>query len=568
MSSYAKLGGYPSDKPPLSAVTARRSLLRRPAVILPLITAVLFVIALASRPPPSSTAGDSDDDDIARSQYSLDDYAQHVGNAGHAFVQHAHELGGQFGNKLHGWRTHNRKPPLRSGLKDSEFGCDPFASMGRLHVNLQSPTDNVWTPYDKRCKPSTYLNALYRPPGDDTPLIPDEGDLTATYPKRAFLPWFRNKTIVLHGDSIDRYHLKDFCEFVGGKLELVTTDHDAAPRPYKLKLRAEMDASGDETAESIEKKRRRREQEDRWERRPREGQELTNPWVCDVAEYGTTLVNVFNFGLQGAEEYFETERWYHPPATWVDRLHHITVPLLEKLARHFDRPEIAHPDLIEINSGYWDLRKYTEEDFTAAGYLSRPYPEDSPIPYTNLSPQREATWEREARKAIKDIARAFPGRNDGVVKNGPIILWRTLHHPPRHNYAPFPRVFALDSLARSVISSLQQDSIDDEDGLDLGLGERLRIDESGALMLGQEHHFRDLLHPNAVPGSWLWANVLLYELKRAVLRVAAEISQDPSKLDQNSRGLWTVDDHIKKFWNAYEAFSVSQSETHKMSHVN
>lgn len=46
---------------------------------------------------------------------------------------------------------------------------------------------------------------------------------------------------------------------------------------------------------------------------------------------------------------------------------------------------------------------------------------------------------------------------------------------------------------------------------DLGLDERLRMDESGALMLGQEHHFRDLLHPQAVPGSYLWANVMLYE---------------------------------------------------------
>jgi hypothetical protein len=51
-------------------------------------------------------------------------------------------------------------------------------------------------------------------------------------------------------------------------------------------------------------------------------------------------------------------------------------------------------------------------------------------------------------------------------------------------------------------------SFDDED---LGLDERLRIDESGSLMLGQEHHFRDLLHPEALPGSWIWADVMLYE---------------------------------------------------------
>lgn len=84
-------------------------------------------------------------------------------------------------------------------------------------------------------------------------------------------------------------------------------------------------------------------------------------------------------------------------------------------------------------------------------------------------------------------------------------------------------MFALDSLARKVVSDLQNSqapppylagpggeevAFDDED---LGLDERLRIDESGALMLGQEHHFRDLLHPKALPGSWIWADVMLYE---------------------------------------------------------
>ncbi|KAK4047966.1 hypothetical protein OIO90_006004 [Microbotryomycetes sp. JL221] len=541
MSSYTKLGGYPADRTTTSgsSSTSRRTWLRRPVIVLPTITLVLFIVALANRPSSTSPkyGHDLDDGQSAGTAYGLDDYAAHVGNAGHAFVQHAHDLSGQFGTKLTNWRSHGKLAAPGSGSSrwrsghsnpyahssthkttttGSEFDCDPFASMGRLHVNLQQPLDNVWTPYDKQCRPSTYLNNLYRPPGDDGPLIPEEpSDIRATTSssnnKRTFLPWFRNKTIVLHGDSIDRYHLKDFCEFVGGRLELVTTDHVASPQPYRLKHQLELDSQGQETTNSVNKRIQQTQQQERWEARPREGQELTNPWVCDIAEYGTTLINVFNFGLQGAEEYFEMERWYHPPATWIDRLHHITLPLLNKLAKHFDRPEIAFPDLIEINSGYWDLRKYTEEDFTAAGFLSRPYPEDSHIPYTNLSPQREATWEREARKAIREIARAFPGRNDGRIRSGPVILWRTLHHPPRHNYAPFPRVFALDSLARSVINQLQQEPVDDEDGADLGLDERLRIDESGALMLGQEHHFRDLLHPNAVPGSWLWGNVLLYE---------------------------------------------------------
>lgn len=88
------------------------------------------------------------------------------------------------------------------------------------------------------------------------------------------------------------------------------------------------------------------------------------------------------------------------------------------------------------------LRSYScfsiAEDFTKAGWTSRPYPEDSPLPYSNLSPERESSWEREARNAIKHAARAFRGK-DGSIRSGPSLVWRTLHAPPaRHNYAPFP----------------------------------------------------------------------------------------------------------------------------------
>ena len=59
----------------------------------------------------------------------------------------------------------------------------------------------------------------------------------------------------------------------------------------------------------------RRKLEDQWSNRPPEGWELTSPWVCDVERYGTTLVNVFQFGLEGGEQFYLNERWYYPPGT-------------------------------------------------------------------------------------------------------------------------------------------------------------------------------------------------------------------------------------------------------------
>ncbi|GAA5967814.1 hypothetical protein JCM11641_005776 [Rhodosporidiobolus odoratus] len=493
--AYTRLGDNASTHPrtphKLSSWSNR---FRRPAYYVPAFALVTLFVVTLSRNSTSATSNSGETSAYVQSKLhdSLD--------------------------RLSSWQnSYGRAPPAKE--IDSEWACNPFDSNGRLVVNTQDPTGNVWTPFDSRCKPSNYMTALYRPPGDSSPMIPPKS-LASNKNGRAFLPWFMNRTVLLHGDSIDRFHLKDFCELVGGQLELVTPEHPACPPMWK-------DPNADEN---------RRKKEEAWEKRPSEGWELTNPWVCNIPEYGTTLVNVFTWGLQGAEEFFEMERWYYPPATWTDRMDHITAPLLSGLAKHFDRPQIARPDLVILNSGYWDLRKYTEEDFVAAGFLTRPYPEDSPIPYTNLSPARETIWEREARKAIKHAARTFRGR-DGRAKNGPTILWRSLHHPPRHNYAPFPRVFALDSLSRKVISDLRSSQTlssssspsslsgpsaplsnlaEPEEMEDLGLSHRLRIDEGGRLMLGQEHLFRDLLHPLPVPGSWIWADVMLYELKRAV----------------------------------------------------
>ncbi|POY74635.1 hypothetical protein BMF94_2396 [Rhodotorula taiwanensis] len=407
-----------------------------------------------------------------------------------------------------------------------EWSCNPFEANGRLQYDPDVQENNVWVPFDSRCKPSNMMS-----------------DLASSHGKRSAtaLPWFANRTIVIHSDSIDRYHLRDFCDFVGGKLTNINPEHPASPPMYR-----------DPAADA-----ERRKLEDQWSKRPTEGWELTTPWVCDVQRYGATLVNVFTFGLEGAESFFQSERWYYPPARWDDRLEEITLPLLRKIASHFKRPQIVYPDLVVLNSGYWDLRRYTEEDFVAAGFTSRPYPEDSPIPYTPLSDERMQRWEREARSAIKLAARSFVGEKSRKAKDGPTLLWRTLHHPPRHNYAPFPRVEALDSLSRKVVSDLRasQDLASSLDSaprppsrsffssspaarsltegpsppLDptlawkeprepepLGLERRLRIDNSGRLMLGQEHLFRDLLHPLPMPGSWLWGSVVLYELKRAV----------------------------------------------------
>lgn len=167
---------------------------------------------------------------------------------------------------------------------DDEFRCNPFEANGRLRYDPDVLENNVWVPYDERCKPSNYLAQLATASRDRD---------------SAELAWFANRTIVLHSDSIDRFHMKDFCDFVGGQLANIHPQHPASPPMYR-------DPHADVDPE-------RRKLEDQWSNRPPEGWELTSPWVCDVERYGTTLVNVFQFGLEGGEQFYQNERWYYPP---------------------------------------------------------------------------------------------------------------------------------------------------------------------------------------------------------------------------------------------------------------
>lgn len=178
---------------------------------------------------------------------------------------------------------------LAAPAADDEFQCNPFEVNGRLRYDPDVLENNVWVPYDERCKPSNYMAPL-------------AATAAAAASNPAELAWFANRTIVLHSDSIDRFHMKDFCDFVGGQLANINPQHPASPPMYRRDPHAAADADPE-----------RKKLEDQWSNRPPEGWELTSPWVCDVERYGTTLVNVFQFGLEGGEQFYQNERWYYPP---------------------------------------------------------------------------------------------------------------------------------------------------------------------------------------------------------------------------------------------------------------
>lgn len=239
------------------------------------------------------------------------------------------------------------------------------------------------------------------------------------------------------------------------------------------------------------------------------------------------------------EKAFATEEFFYGPSAWIDRFEHITIPLLDNLATYLGRPQVRHPDFIELCSGFWDLRQFTEQDMLAAGF-QRPYP-NSQIPFGPIGLEREREWAHKAREVIKRVARQFPSPVTGRVRDGPVISWRSLHVPPaRNQYTPFTRAPVMDRLSRLVMGELQAESRthsrrmlssgaawrrrlgrlfgagnEEQDEVDYGFDERLRINEWGALLSGHPDRFRDFLHPSPLPGGYLWGDIMLDELQRA-----------------------------------------------------
>ncbi|GAA5829989.1 hypothetical protein JCM3766R1_006729 [Sporobolomyces carnicolor] len=446
-----------------------------------------------------------------------------------------------------------------------EWGCNPFKEPGRLLSDEQNMHKNVWQPYDEECKPPQLMQGLIQSLENARKQhkrtfrmqkklkknrhgrgLPNEVDEDGA----PFFPWLANATILLQGDSMERLHLADFCEFVGGEATNISPNHTASAPIYRKPMPTILGADGKETEASIRAKEDRIRLEDSWEAR-QNSWFFTRPWVCDIKEYNATIINTFLWGLEDMETVYHPEEFYHGPSTWLQRFHHVTLPMLKNLADFYQRPQILSPSFIEISAGYWDLRAMTEEDFIEAG-IPKPYPKDSEIPFGPIGKKREERWVKHVTEVMKEVAKTFPGENG--IRDGPVMSWRTLHQPKRNNYTPFTRAAALDSLARKTMHELRVSSLathptflssilkrvhdtadsyfpreaiveleaakkDDKDETDYGFDERIRVNEIGRLLEGQQNHFRDFLHPSALPGSYVWGEILLYEIKRAYFRV-------------------------------------------------
>ncbi|KAK4702690.1 hypothetical protein P7C70_g3531, partial [Phenoliferia sp. Uapishka_3] len=413
-----------------------------------------------------------------------------------------------------------RHETLLEDTVDASANCNPYDQHGVLMVNETEPSENAWLPVGApaSCDHATdFFSLITKAQRDsDAPTLP------------AFA---HNRTILMIGDSVDRGHIVDFCHFAHGALESITVGHEldipyppGEERPPK-DLNNPFIVNGE------------------WP-----DFEQSRPKVCHVGRYNLAIVSIFFYGFRPVDEFIVTREHYYPPAAAIDRFDHILLPLLEKTAARYNVPRIPH--LVTISPTFWGLLRLSQEDDAnreAAKGTGMDWDEavKKYEPFRTMSKERMVLLEGRMREFLKHVAKAWrdPAMGLGEVQKRPKILWRALHHVKEHHEVPYTGVQAIDQIGRAVVSSLRREGRaaagghstwgrwvrtwsgyasyagehpDETEARKAGLGERLKIDEWGSLMLGMEKYFRDDLHPMPLPGGYLWGNMVLQQLKMVV----------------------------------------------------
>ncbi|WVQ92967.1 hypothetical protein IAU59_000029 [Kwoniella sp. CBS 9459] len=249
---------------------------------------------------------------------------------------------------------------------------------------------------------------------------------------------------------------------------------------------------------------------------------------CHLPGIDLMVIQVFNFGLD-EKNFWAMRDDFVPPYTVEDRLSQLAIPYLQAA----NRPSAA-PELTYVGSALWDTTRWMKEDAEAGRDIAEP-----------TSRERILWYRARVRQVLLHTRDLFPRTS---------LKWLSHHYPlramsgwffdtsggsssarPSRPQQKLNRLFPLQQAARSAIFDLDDDVSDvvGEDGSDdiskqaFAFGGTLDEDEKrvlrdvgianwGDLMLGLEDYQKDDLHQLLLPGGYLWADMMLYDLREAV----------------------------------------------------
>lgn len=224
-----------------------------------------------------------------------------------------------------------RKPPLYESLTFLTFGkspcsflhydsvCDPHNCPGVMHLakhfeSLEGALETLWRPFNATnggpdCPTQSYVKQL----AEALQAARENGHLNEKGLGRIDqLPQaFKNRTIFLFGDSIDRNNIEFTCSMLQGRRDIILPDTPLWPQSS---------ISSDPKVRG-------------W--KPNKYSARSFPTFCHIEEIDLMFVNVFHFGLD-EEGYFEWKDQYGPPYTVEERMREIVLPLVGKLQRRID----------------------------------------------------------------------------------------------------------------------------------------------------------------------------------------------------------------------------------------
>lgn len=163
----------------------------------------------------------------------------------------------------------------------------------------------------------------------------------------------------------------------------------------------------------------------------------------------------------------------------------------------------ATPDIFSVTPGFWGLLRMGDGDekerirLLASGVPAEKLTELEP--WSEMSTERTEWLTVRTEEAIRKVA--------GIWENEPKpprVIWRPLHHIRNDTRIPNHRIRIYNSIGERIIEKLHAET---------EFKSKIHRDPWPTIMLGQEEHFVDSVHPEALPGSWIYWQSLLLQLK-------------------------------------------------------
>ncbi|RSH82188.1 hypothetical protein EHS25_006121 [Saitozyma podzolica] len=386
--------------------------------------------------------------------------------------------------------------------------ANPYASEGYLSVNESDPHANRWHPYSDEPAPALWASVLRASWRDAGPTRKSE--IGGRWHEESTGPdsrdwddaaWARNRTVIVVGDSTSRMNLKYLCEMAGEPFVELDWDHPFSPSPPTEPLQDDYmetslrDSSGKPSGMPVT---------------PAGNPNTHQAHYCYVPGVDLLVMQIFNFGLD-EDGFWKWRKTYTPPYKMEDRISYLAKGYMDRAAAIAGRN--PSPDLVYLSSALWDSAKFQREDIVLDQSTKHP-----------LSTERIMWYRQRVRSVLVTARRAFPSSSIKWISNSyphkPSNGWFFENFEDnKSNKRPAQSEIRLEQMqaaARSAITELGDATPEEVEVLS-----EVTICPWGRMLLGYEDWQIDDLHPTLLPAGYLWADMLMYDLREAVLSPAA-----------------------------------------------